>query len=169
MRATRATKAPEPEPRYGAAYTTPLGTLVALASPAGLVSVGFDLDPLLSARQEPNPTLDAFQAWLAAYLGRDFDRLPPVPLDLRGGAFEIEVWKALLDIRPGRYVSYGDLAAKLKRPNSARAVGAAVGKNPLMIIVPCHRVLGSGGKLTGYGGGVDRKAWLLRHEGSLLL
>ncbi len=159
----------EPEVRYGAAFASPLGTLVAIASPVGVVTVGFDLDPLLSAHQATTPAIAAFEAWLTAYLARDFESLPAVPLDLRGGSFEIEVWGALLAIRPGRTLSYGDIATRLKRPGAARAVGAAVAKNPLMVLVPCHRVVASSGSLQGYSGGIERKAWLLRHEGTLLL
>src|SRR5438105_11562951 len=77
-----------------------------------------------------------------------------------------EVWAALRGIRPGTTLSYGALARKLGRPNSARAVGLANGANPIAIVVPCHRVIGADASLTGYGGGVDRKHWLLTHEGA---
>jgi methylated-DNA-[protein]-cysteine S-methyltransferase len=87
-----------------------------------------------------------------------------LPLRPRGGAFEQLVWAELMRIPYGETISYGELARRVGRPGSARAVGAANGSNPISIIVPCHRVIGSNGKLTGYGGGLPRKAWLIDHE-----
>jgi methylated-DNA-[protein]-cysteine S-methyltransferase len=87
-----------------------------------------------------------------------------------GTEFQMAVWDQLTRIPYGRTVSYGDVAAALgKRPVASRAVGLANGRNPISIIIPCHRVIGADGSLTGYGGGLDRKEWLLRHEGALLL
>jgi len=86
-------------------------------------------------------------------------------LSPKGTAFQQEVWKALLDIPYGRTVSYLDIAKKLGDPNSTRAVGAANGQNPISIIIPCHRVIGNNGHLTGYGGGIEKKKWLLEFEG----
>lgn len=88
-----------------------------------------------------------------------------LPLDLRGTPFQIEVWRALLKIDCGSLTTYGQLAHQLERPQASRAVGAAVGLNPISVIVPCHRVVGSQGSLTGYAGGLDRKVSLLQHEG----
>jgi methylated-DNA-[protein]-cysteine S-methyltransferase len=105
--------------------------------------------------------------WLAAYFDGADAQVPAaddLPLDLRGAPFERRVWAALVEIPAGATASYGAIAAKLHAPGASRAVGAANGANPVSIIVPCHRVIGSSGKLTGYGGGLDRKAWLLRHE-----
>jgi len=90
----------------------------------------------------------------------DFD----VDLDLEGTPFQKEVWQALQDIPHGETISYGELARRIDRPSAVRAVGAANGRNPVSIIVPCHRVIGSDGKLVGYGWGVERKVWLLDHE-----
>jgi len=90
----------------------------------------------------------------------DFD----LPLAPRGTPFQQRVWEALVGIPFGETVSYGSLATRLGRPGAARAVGLANGSNPISIIIPCHRVIGSDGRLTGYGGGIDRKAWLLDHE-----
>jgi methylated-DNA-[protein]-cysteine S-methyltransferase len=90
----------------------------------------------------------------------DFD----VPLDLRGSAFQIAVWSALRAIPYGETTSYAGIARAIGRPDAVRAVGAANGRNPISIIVPCHRVIGADGSLTGYGWGVERKAWLLQHE-----
>lgn len=87
-----------------------------------------------------------------------------LPLAAQGTKFQQSVWKLLPDIPYGETVSYGSLAHKLGKPGSSRAVGAANGRNPISIIVPCHRVIAANGKLTGYAGGVDRKQWLLAHE-----
>ena len=95
---------------------------------------------------------------------RDFD----LPLDLRGTPFQRRVWQALLTIPYGETRSYGELAAQIGRPDRPRAVGAANGRNPVSIVVPCHRVIGSDGGLTGYGGGLARKRWLLDHEAGRL-
>ncbi|WP_309678317.1 methylated-DNA--[protein]-cysteine S-methyltransferase [Polaromonas sp.] len=91
-----------------------------------------------------------------------------VPLDLsHGTAFQQSVWQALLTIAQGDTASYGEVSARIGKPSAVRAVGAAVGRNPVSIIVPCHRVMGAGGALTGYAGGLDRKAALLKLEGAL--
>ena len=87
-----------------------------------------------------------------------------MPLDLLGTPFQIAVWRELRAIEPGCTCSYGDIARKLGSPTAGRAVGAAVGRNPVSVIVPCHRVLGSDGSLTGYAGGLERKTALLRIE-----
>lgn len=92
-----------------------------------------------------------------------------VPLSLKGSEFQQTVWTQLLTIPYGQMASYQDIADALDNPQAVRAVGAANGQNPISIIVPCHRVVGSNGKLVGYGGGLWRKEWLLRHEGALLL
>jgi methylated-DNA-[protein]-cysteine S-methyltransferase len=89
-------------------------------------------------------------------------------LDAAGSAFERRVWDLLRAIPYGATTSYGELARRLGDPRATRAVGAANGKNPIPIIVPCHRVVGARGELTGFGGGLDRKRWLLEHEGALL-
>ena len=91
-----------------------------------------------------------------------------VPLDPAGTEFQQAVWKVLLGIEPGRLSTYGDVARQIGKPEAVRAVGAAVGRNPLGIVVPCHRVVGSNGSLTGYAGGLPRKEELLRREGVLL-
>ena len=88
-----------------------------------------------------------------------------LPLDQKGTNFQKSVWSALVDIPFGKIRSYGHIAAAINNPKAVRAVGAANGKNPISIIVPCHRVVGSNGTLTGYAWGLERKAWLLKHEG----
>lgn len=107
------------------------------------------------------PTRDA-ETWLDAYFAGDMVGFPS--LDLRGTTFERRVWTALAAIPPGATATYGGVAATLGHTSKARAVGAAGGANPVAIIVPCHRVIGSSGSLTGYGGGLDSKRWLLQHE-----
>jgi methylated-DNA-[protein]-cysteine S-methyltransferase len=91
-----------------------------------------------------------------------------LPLEAMGSVFEHRVWKALRSIPYGTTTSYGDLAKRLGDPSATRAVGSANGKNPIPIIIPCHRVVGANGDLTGFGGGLDRKRWLLEHEGVLM-
>lgn len=108
------------------------------------------------------------QAWLARYFDEAADAAPPspdeLPLAMHGAPFERRVWEALVRIPPGETTSYGAIAKALGSPGASRAVGLANGANPIAIIVPCHRVIGSSGSLTGYGGGLDRKRWLLTHE-----
>jgi methylated-DNA-[protein]-cysteine S-methyltransferase len=91
-----------------------------------------------------------------------------LPLEAMGSVFEHRVWKALRSIPYGTTTSYGDVAKRMGDPSATRAVGSANGKNPIPIIIPCHRVLGANGDLTGFGGGLDRKRWLLEHEGVLM-
>src|SRR5258706_9427311 len=95
---------------------------------------------------------------------QDFD----LPLKPAGSAFQLSVWDELTRIPFGKTISYGELARRIGKPDAPRAVGLANGKNPISIIVPCHRVIGASGKLTGYGGGIDRKVLLLEHEGAAL-
>lgn len=111
-----------------------------------------------------SPALDAAFAWLARYLGGGRPGLSGLRLAPEGTAFQLEVWRALCDIPYGALVTYGELAARLGRPGASRAVGAAVGRNPISVIIPCHRVVGADGSLTGYAGGIERKTWLLRLE-----
>ncbi|MEN3351569.1 MAG: methylated-DNA-[protein]-cysteine S-methyltransferase [Bradyrhizobium sp.] len=102
---------------------------------------------------------------LGDYFRGDLDRLTDVTWRVAGTPFQQKVWHALPNIRPGTTMSYGALAAKLKVPNAMRAVGHANGSNPISVVVPCHRVIGANGSLVKYGGGLERKRWLLRHEG----
>lgn len=105
---------------------------------------------------------------LKAYFKGDLGALKRIPVDTGGTSFQRAVWRELKRIPVGRTASYGDLARRIGRPKAVRAVGLANGSNPVAIIVPCHRCVGSDGKLTGYGGGLDRKSWLLIHEGAAL-
>ena len=120
--------------------------------------------------------LDRAWAWLNAYFAGQEPRFTP-PLHMIGTAFQREVWTELLSIPRGQVATYGDIAHRIERRHwsaddthhvvSPRAVGSAVARNPISIIVPCHRVVGASGKLTGYAGGLERKEWLLRLEGAL--
>jgi methylated-DNA-[protein]-cysteine S-methyltransferase len=103
------------------------------------------------------------------YLGGDIRALDDLPVETGGTAFQRQVWAALRKIPAGSTTTYGEIAARLGKPGAARAVGLANGQNPVSIAIPCHRVIGADGTLTGYGGGLDRKLWLLRHEGASLL
>lgn len=100
---------------------------------------------------------------LAAYFAGELAEFD-LPLNMIGTEFQKTVWRELLNIPFGVTISYGELASRVGNPSASRAVGAANGRNPISIIVPCHRVIGSNGKLTGYGGGMERKEWLLAHE-----
>lgn len=106
---------------------------------------------------------------LADYFSGDLSIIESLPTATAGTPFQRQVWQALRTIPCGQVMHYGQLADVLGRPGAARAVGAANGSNPVSIVVPCHRVIGRNGTMTGYAGGVGRKEWLLRHEGYLLL
>jgi methylated-DNA-[protein]-cysteine S-methyltransferase len=158
---------------------TPLGPLNLAVTDVGLAGAWFEGQKHdLHDKSWPCPSknktslLSKIEQWFADYFNTDkvCPHVPTdIPLDLSGGtAFQQQVWKALVAIAPGRSMSYGDLAAHLGKPSAARAVGAAVGRNPISVWVPCHRVVGSSGALTGYAGGLDRKHALLQREGYLL-
>lgn len=102
---------------------------------------------------------------IRAYFAGDLDALDDVPVDLAGTDFERRVYAELRRVRRGTVVAYSELARRAGRPDAVRAVGATNAKNPISIVVPCHRVIGRNGSLTGYAGGVERKRWLLAHEG----
>jgi methylated-DNA-[protein]-cysteine S-methyltransferase len=118
-----------------------------------------------AVRLETRSTSDAGRA-LEAYYGGALSAVDGLTVRMGGTGFQREVWTALRDIPTGETTTYGALAARLGRPAAVRAVGAANGSNPVSIVVPCHRVIGANGSLTGYGGGLERKLWLLRHEGA---
>ncbi|MBC7227112.1 MAG: methylated-DNA--[protein]-cysteine S-methyltransferase [Thermoflexales bacterium] len=163
---------------YYATTDSPFGPLMLLATPTGLCRVGLPGESRASLEAwaarwvgpeppEENPAAfsDAF-VQLREYFSRirrEFD----LPLDLRGTPFQRRVWEELRRIPYGQTVTYGELARRVGRPDAARAVGQAVGANPIPIILPCHRVVGANGSLVGYGGGLDIKAALLRLEGVL--
>lgn len=149
---------------------SPLGTLELTAGPAGILSLSIEAHgslPLQSAPEKRSPMLQQAKRQLAEYFAgtrRVFDL--PVYLD-RGTEFQRAVWTGLTELAFGEVVSYGELGARVGRPGSGRAIGGAVGANPVPIIVGCHRVLATNGRITGYsaGAGIPTKAWLLDHEG----
>lgn len=109
-----------------------------------------------------SPLRPAFEAYFAGEAGA----LDRVPWKASGTAFQLKVWEALCTIPAGETLSYRGLAERIGRPSAVRAVGLANGANPVAVVVPCHRVIGTNGSLTGYGGGLPRKKWLLSHEGA---
>ncbi len=110
------------------------------------------------------PDAGDFRRALDDYFAGDIAVIDRIAVDTGGTAFQQSVWRLLRLIPAGTTTTYGELAAKLNSPGASRAVGLANGQNPVSIIVPCHRVIGASGKLVGYGGGLDRKRWLLAHE-----
>ena len=118
-------------------------------------------DSVLEAGAAP----DGLKQALSGYFAKDLGSLHAIRCRFGGTPFQREVWSALRDIPAGTTTSYGALAARIARPKAVRAVGHANGSNPISIVVPCHRVIGADGSLTGYGGGLERKRWLLAHEG----
>jgi methylated-DNA-[protein]-cysteine S-methyltransferase len=109
-----------------------------------------------------------FSSRLRAYFAGHIDAVDDIPVKAGGSPFQAKVWAALRKIPAGATISYGRLAERIGRPTASRAVGLANGSNPISIVVPCHRVIGSDSSLTGYGGGLERKRWLLEHEGVTL-
>ena len=161
--------------------TSPIGELLAIASDEALCALEFyrrgrmtRLEARLDRYYTPhqiedgvNSVITRTREWLEAYFaGAPAGRSLPkrVTLDGRGTPFEVQVWEELRQIPAGATSTYGAIAKKLGGTKLSRAVGLANGANPLAIIVPCHRVIGSNGTLTGYGGGLDKKRWLLDHE-----
>ena len=147
---------------------SPLGPLLLARTAEGLAGVWFEDQKHHPGRLDaPQVDDDALLVRTAAQLQAYFDGASEsfdLPLDLQGSAFQRAVWAALLAIEPGATRSYADIARAIGAPRAVRAVGAAVGRNPVSVIVPCHRVVGSGGALTGYAGGLDRKRALLALE-----
>jgi methylated-DNA-[protein]-cysteine S-methyltransferase len=115
-------------------------------------------------RLQPARRLDALTHAIQGYFAGALDAIDAIPVQTGGTPFQRDVWRALRTIPCGATVSYAQLAERIGRPTAARAVGLANGSNPVGVVVPCHRVIGSDGSLTGYGGGVTRKRWLLEHE-----
>jgi methylated-DNA-[protein]-cysteine S-methyltransferase len=153
---------------------SPLGIILLVADGKALRALWFGDDEeglrqhLLrhdrSARLVPTSDPAGLGTRLRAYLAGDLGAFEETPIHAPGTPFQTAVWAALREIPPGRTTTYGQLAARLGRPGSTRAVGLANGANPVAIAVPCHRVIGADGTLTGYGGGLWRKRWLLEHE-----
>lgn len=156
-------------------HESPLGTLLLVTSPDGvlraldyeayeprmlrLLSLHYGSYELAQAATTPS-----LRHALERYFDGELTALDSIAIATGGTPFQRTVWEALRAIPPRATLSYGALAARLGRPSAARAVGLANGKNPIAIVVPCHRVIGGDGSLTGYAGGVERKRWLLAHE-----
>ena len=161
---------------YTAHYESPLGGITLSSDGEVLLGLWFDGQKFFAATLAPDyeeralPVFDLAKRWLEVYFsGRDPGFTPP--LRMNGTAFRRAVWEILLAIPFGRTMTYGEIAAELARREgvarmSAQAVGGAVGHNPISLIVPCHRVIGADGSLTGYGGGLERKRRLLALEGA---
>jgi len=153
---------------YEMRIDTPIGPLYAALDADGRLSaLSFHGDEAASVSAlnpaDVQPLLDQLHEYFSGKRTAFALELAP-----RGTPFQREVWNALLDIPYGDTISYAELARRIGKPNAVRAVGAANGANPIPLIIPCHRVIGSNGTLTGYGGGIERKQWLLAHEGRRL-
>lgn len=144
---------------------TPIGYLRILSNGNGITSIKFmDFD----GPEDPDAYTESARTQLREYFDgkRDLFDLPLLP---EGTDFEHKVWDQLMNIPVGTTTSYGNIASHLGDKNYSQAVGSANGKNPIAVVIPCHRVIGSDNKLVGYAGGMERKEWLLKHEGALLL
>ena len=149
--------------------SSPIGRIEIVGNGEAIVSLSIERDgtlPYDELPERPDPILDRAVTQLEEYFAghrHDFD----LPVSLAGTAFQLAVWEQLVALEWGEVVSYGELGMATGRATAGRAVGGAVGANPIPIIVPCHRVLGSDGRITGYSGGdgIPTKAWLLDHEG----
>ena len=158
---------------------TPLGTMLLLARDGALIGLEFDDQPERVARdlrlrfgsseRFPADNPNGFSDRIRAYFAGDIKAIEGIPTDGGGTTFQRRVWEELKRIPCGVTISYGTLAKRLGDANLTRAVGLANGRNPISVVVPCHRVIGADGSMTGYGGGIPRKEWLLRHEGALLI
>ena len=148
---------------------TPVGELTLVGSARGLRHVLWaERAPPQAAAAASCDVLTKAARQLDAYFAGDLRRFD-LPLDLVGTGFQVAAWRALADIPYGRTISYGEQARRLGRPRAVRAVGAANGRNPLPIVLPCHRIVGADGSLVGFGGGLPRKRLLLEHEARLAL
>lgn len=147
---------------YFAQYESPVGRLLFVSNGQALTELRFG--EKLEGSPEEDGVLRSAKLWLDGYF-RGEVRPMDIPLAPEGTEFQKQVWQCLLEIPWGETWTYGQIAGKLGRKTmSAQAVGQAVGKNPIAILIPCHRIVGSGGKLTGYAWGIERKQWLLDHE-----
>jgi methylated-DNA-[protein]-cysteine S-methyltransferase len=145
-----------------------IGPIQLTASDTGLTGLIFDAKSDNGSSGSNHSILNEARKQLDEYFQgkrKEFN----IPLDMNGTEFQMKVWNAVAKIEYGTTATYQDIANSIKNAKSVRAVGLANGKNPIPIIIPCHRIIGSNGKLTGYSGGLWRKEWLLRHEGAILI
>ncbi len=156
---------------------TPIGSLVLYVTGKAVCGLGFE-ERCAGVREalvrrfggqivEEDPDPAGVASRLRGYFSGDLRALDPVEIDTGGTPFQQRVWITLRLVPAGATISYARLAEAVGKPDAVRAVGAANARNPVAIVVPCHRVIGADGSMTGYGGGIDRKVWLLRHEGAL--
>lgn len=145
---------------YVDSFETPLGRMEIQASKEAIQSIMF-VDDVMPRR--PNNVTDIGIEQLQQYYAGERTQFE-LPMDAQGTEFQKQVWSALCGINFGETCSYSDIADAIQNPKAVRAVGSANGKNPLTIVVPCHRIIGRDGSLTGYASGVERKSWLLNHE-----
>lgn len=162
---------------YSTNYTSPLGTIMLASDGENLIGLWMEGQkyhggtvPEEMTENDDLPVFAAAKDWLDRYFAGDKPAVSELPLAPTGGEFRQAVWKILCDIPYGECMTYGDIAKKIavqmnKPGMSGQAVGGAVGHNPISIIIPCHRVIGSNGSLTGYAGGIAKKVKLLEHEG----
>lgn len=141
-------------------FDTPLGKMEVLADEKSVLSILF-VDK--AAPRKPNKVTKMAKQQLREYYAGTRQKFD-LPLNATGTAFQKSVWRTLTKVPYAKTCAYADIARRIKNPKAVRAVGSANGKNPMTIVVPCHRIIGSNGTLTGYASGVDRKAWLLEHE-----
>ena len=158
---------------YYADADSPAGRIHLLATESGLAGLYFDRQREEMERRFPLDTrkpgrgnlwLLRAEGFMCCYFAGDLDFCPEIPFDLQGTAFQRSVWETLRTIPPASTLSYAEVAGQIGNPSASRAVGAAVGQNPVALIIPCHRVVGSAGELTGYAGGLEVKRFLLEHE-----
>lgn len=142
---------------------SPLGPLLLTAEGGALVGADFLDGPVEGPVEGEDPALDAAAAWFAAYFAGQRPAVD-LPLAPAGTDFQRQVWAELVKIAYAGTLSYGELAVRLGDAKRVRAVGLANGRNPIAVIIPCHRVIGADGSLVGYAGGLHRKRWLLEHE-----
>lgn len=160
---------------------SPIGPIALACDAEGRVrgaSFGEGLDRTIR-RTWPGATLaeggvpEAARAALDAYFGGEAGALTGIAWSLdgavAGGGFQMRVWRALAEIPAGTTISYGEMAKRAGEPGAAQAAGVALNRNPIPLVLPCHRVVGADGAMIGFGGGLERKTWLLRHEGALLI
>ena len=141
-------------------FETPLGKMEITANDQAVLSIHFvDKTKTVYA----NSLTDLAKTQMLQYYAGELEKFD-MPMQPKGTEFQQKVWRALTAVDFGKTCSYADIANKINNPKAVRAVGSANGKNPMTIVVPCHRIIGSNGSLTGYASGVDRKAWLLNHE-----
>lgn len=154
---------------YYMEYPSPVGMLLLACRKGALTGLWMDRQPEGGwVLREDHPVLQQARGWLDTYFQGEVP-VGGIPMSLEGTDFQKQVWQILLTIPYGETRTYGSIAKELaerlgKERISAQAVGGAVGRNPISILVPCHRVVGTDGKLTGYAGGLDKKEWLLKHE-----